>query len=1015
MRARWTTITVALALAGLFGLAPAWGQTTTGAIRGSVVDAEGGGLPGVQVTVSGPALLRPRSVVTGPNGDFNVPALPVGVYTVEASLASFAPARAENVRVLLGGTAAVRLQMRLESMQAEMLVTGDAAPLVDPTDTGTGGRVTYEELLSVPTARDPWAVLSLVPGIQTDRVNVGGTLSGQQSQFAAKGDSGANTMWNIDGVTVTDMAAVGSSSLYYDFGSIEEIQVTTGGNDASMTTGGIGINIVTKRGSNELHGSARGLFTNDDLQADNLPDIFKEGGELAHRRVRANTINQIIEVGGEAGGPIVRDRVWLWGAINRNEIKTFAAAFSDEFPGGFPDDTTLENYSGKLNLQITDSNEGNVFFTYADKIKLGRNADRTRPPETTFNQSGPSPVLKVEDQQLFGSDTLLALKGAWVGGGFKLKPQGGSDVRGVPESTVRWTTLDFGTGIWSNNFYDYDTTRPQYLFQADGSHFRSTGSIDHDFKFGFSYRDTPIETTLNWDGGGWLGAVGPDTYLAFVHPPHQWNYEFKMIGAYLNDTLTSGNLTVDLGLRFDRSQGSLNETLRPAHPIFPNVFPAINYAGSDGALITWNTFSPRLGLSYQLGEKALVKANYALYADQLGGGDIAGFSPVYYHYGYLYFTDLNQNARPDPGTDSFFLFPGGPDCGNQPCFLGFDGFDPSDPFGAVTLNRIEDGYSSPKTHEVILGTTYQIARDSSIGLNFTWRQRNNTTWRVPLVFDPVTGAERQLRFSDWVHGASFSIDPGPNFDGDFDLPAVQYERWQLAPGVTRTFGVEYANRPEYYQRFLGLEAVLQKRFSNRWSFYASLALNDWTEHFTDVDNPLEALRAGNGNQVVSSFNPNRLVGNALENGGPVAPGSGTGSGAFGQVFLNSKWQSNVRGTYAIPVIDVDLGASLQLRQGYPSPIFARTSTPRALGSTANLLLGGIDELRMKDLFMLDLRLGKDFSFSDSIGLELSADVFNVTNNDIVMQHLRSATTTTYLLPTEFLGARTLRLSARVKF
>ena len=98
-----------------------------------------------------------------------------------------------------------------------------------------------------------------------DRVNVGGSESGQQSQFAGRGDNGDNAMWSVDGVVITDMAAVGATPTYYDFDSFEEVQVSTGGNDLTLQTGGIGISFVTKRGGNAIHGSARVYYTNDDL------------------------------------------------------------------------------------------------------------------------------------------------------------------------------------------------------------------------------------------------------------------------------------------------------------------------------------------------------------------------------------------------------------------------------------------------------------------------------------------------------------------------------------------------------------------------------------------------------------------------------------------------------------------------------------------------------------------------------------------------------------------------------
>ena len=99
-------------------------------------------------------------------------------------------------------------------------------------------------------------MLERTPGITMDRVNVGGTQSGQQSGYMSRGTSTGNNKWAIDGVDITDMSATGASPIYYDFDMLQEMQVTTGGADASQQTGGVGINFVTRSGTNRFKGPA---------------------------------------------------------------------------------------------------------------------------------------------------------------------------------------------------------------------------------------------------------------------------------------------------------------------------------------------------------------------------------------------------------------------------------------------------------------------------------------------------------------------------------------------------------------------------------------------------------------------------------------------------------------------------------------------------------------------------------------------------------------------------------------
>ena len=95
-------------------------------------------------------------------------------------------------------------------------------------------------LSKIPNSRDPWALLRTVPGVILDRVNIAGNESGQQSAYRAKGASGNDGVWALDGVAITDMAAIGASPTYFDYDAFQEIQISTSGNDIRQPTGGVG-------------------------------------------------------------------------------------------------------------------------------------------------------------------------------------------------------------------------------------------------------------------------------------------------------------------------------------------------------------------------------------------------------------------------------------------------------------------------------------------------------------------------------------------------------------------------------------------------------------------------------------------------------------------------------------------------------------------------------------------------------------------------------------------------------
>ena len=250
--------------------------------------------------------------------------------------------------VNIGRNTSVEMELT-PAMQQTITVTAET-PLLDVRKTGTGSTVTSVELDEVPTARDPWVILQQVPGVLMDRINVGGNQSGQQSQYVSKGSVGDQSTFNVDGVNITDMAATGSSTAYYDFGSFQEIQVTTGGTDPRVMTPGAQINMVTKRGTNTLSGAARIYYSDHGMQSTaTIPT------EAQSYLGSVNEIDRNQEYGLDIGGPIVKDRLWLWGAYAKQNVDLFVCSRRDRLTR-YTDKTELETFNFKLNAQITASN-----------------------------------------------------------------------------------------------------------------------------------------------------------------------------------------------------------------------------------------------------------------------------------------------------------------------------------------------------------------------------------------------------------------------------------------------------------------------------------------------------------------------------------------------------------------------------------------------------------------------------------------------------------------------------------
>ena len=315
--------------------------------------------------------------------------------------------------------------MGVAAVQESVTVTGES-PLVDAKSMGTATNFTQDELARVPNSRDPWALLRTVPGVTLDRVNIAGNETGQQSGFVSKGGRQGDAVWTMDGVPITDMATAGASPTYFDYDAFEEIQISTGGNDIRQATGGVGLNFVVKRGTNQFRGTARGYYTGEELEATNLPD------ELAARGVTPETADhnqQITDIGFDMGGPILRDKLFA-GARSASRTSASIASRRAAPTGRFSRPTTL-----KLNWQATAKDKINFLFFNGDKIKNGRAPGNAlfEPTSARCNQGNyytDNPLhglWKWEDNRVSRTACFMTGKYAYYNTGFTLESIGPLD------------------------------------------------------------------------------------------------------------------------------------------------------------------------------------------------------------------------------------------------------------------------------------------------------------------------------------------------------------------------------------------------------------------------------------------------------------------------------------------------------------------------------------------------------------------------------------------------------------
>ncbi len=957
---RWAVAASVLALA-----APAFPQQQSGNIYGKCVDDQQAVLPGVSVTLEGGG--APQTAFTDAKGGFHFLNLAPNLYTLTASLQGFSTVRRENVSVTLGQNTELTIPMSLSSVTATVTVSGDT-PLLDTRHSDSGHTFTQAELSEIPTARDPWVILQQSPGVLVDRVNVGGSQGGQQSNFVGKGTDGSQNAWNVDGVVITDMAALGSSPTYYDFDAFQEMQVTTGGADPAVAVPGVTLNMVTKRGTNTVHGSSRVFITDQKFQSTNIPQEAIDQGIT-----KTNRISGVQDFGVEAGGPVIADKLWLWGSYGRDQINLMQT-------GGALDRTTLENISGKLNAQPIPSNSATLFFFRGDKIKFGRSAGPTRPQETSWDQTGPTTIWKGEDSQVFGSNVFATVSWSYPRNGFSLTPEGGVNVDAYRDANR----------VWHQSYLYYNTDRPSHQVTASGSVFAQTGEIGHELKYGFGYRNLSLSSLTAWPGSG--NVVRENLAQVYLTRPKVLNAKTQYWDGFLGDTITLKKLTINVGVRYDEQYGNNNPSTSPANPLFPEKLPQLNYPGGPTEF-KWKNWQPRAGLTYAVGSggKTLLRASYARFADQLGTTQISFDNPNGYYAILRYqFNDLNHDHTVQPG-----------ELGD---FVGASYVDPSNPGSATSPNVTDPHLKAPTTDELMAGVEHEFLPQFVAGLTYTHRTRKN------LVYYPLLGVNP----SDYVQIDPSKLDPGQCMPGPHggciatDLNGNVIGETGPIYGVanyTGNFGLLQTNRPGYQQTYNGLELQMTKRLANRWMAHASFTWTDWRQNKGQCFDPTNSVQVGS---PVGTTGSNSCADDIAYFGG-----AGIG-GNFRQVYINSKWSFNVNGMYQLP-LGFNLAANFYGRQGYPIPYFVELDngdgTPY---STKDVAVGKADDFRNANVFQLDLRLEKTVGlFNNQASVTFSADVFNLLNDGTILQVQNASGPANSIL--EIQSPRIIRFGARISF
>jgi hypothetical protein len=975
MRRLIITLVVALGLA-----VPAYAQLATGNVYGMVADESGAALPGAAVTLKGSGATM--STTSGADGRYRFLNLPPGSYTVSVALTGFSTVNRENVIVNTGASVDIPVSLKVAQVEETITVTAES-PVIDTKRIGTSTNFTQEELAKVPNSRDPWALLRTVPGMIMDRVNIAGNESGQQSAYRAKGAAGADSVWNLDGISITDMAAIGASPTYFDYDAFQEIQISTSGNDIKQPTGGVGLNFVTKRGTNAFHGTIRGYFTHDDMEAQNVPDelvnlapIYRDP-PLNTRPTTPETANhnkQVADYGFDLGGPIIKDKLWFWGSWGKQDIRLVRSA------GALIDKTLLKDYNVKLNWQASSRDMVSLLWFQGAKEKFGRGTGAPgcngciEAETATWNQGASYPegkppgLWKIEDNHVFNPSFFMTAKYAYYGAGFQLAPRGGLDGQAGISQVLGRT---FGTTRLSDN------VRPQHTANLDFNLFRNATGGSHEFKFGAGYRWTEAKTQTLWPGDRVVAFENSSTNKrARVYRESIGINQTYYWSAYLGDTFTKDRLTLNLGVRYDNQTGKAVASTVQGNGAFPNLVPGISFDGYD-APFTWKDFSPRVGLSYALDEsrRTLVRASFARYASQLDTGTVGFANPS----GGTGFAEYPWN---DANGDHFAQ-PNEVNTSGRPLSVG-GGFNPDAPTAVVSANQIDADLKAPITNEGIFGIDRELFPNFGVSVTYTYRKfsRFITTPRIGM-----TGADYAPRTF------TGSLADGTPYSVVGFIPNAA----KVAAGGS---GRIETNDADYGQTFSGVEFAAVKRLSNRWMARIAAGYNNHTQSYGSLPVSINAV----------SGNPSIFDSDPVRDGSQVAPISG-GSGN-GDVFINGKWSMNAYALVQLPW-NLEAAANVFGKQGTPFPPFISQSLD-ADGTQRLLLTQDVDTQRFENLWNVDFRLAKNVKLGNA-SVVVTADLFNAFNTNTELNRQRNRGSRAYALLTDYLSPRILRVGMRLGF
>jgi outer membrane receptor protein involved in Fe transport len=686
-------------------------QATGGAVEGTVTDESGAVLPGATVTLKNPATGLTRETPTDPSGLFRAPLLPVGTYDVSVSLSGFATTKRSGLTLNIGQTLTVNMQLKVAGAQEEITVTADA-PLLETTRSQQSSVVNERSVANLPVnGRNFIDFVLTTPGVVRDVRGGDISFAGQRGTLNSLVIDGADNNNTFFGQT---LGRTGSGRAPYQFSqdAVQEFQVNRNAYSAEYgRAGGAVINVVTKSGTNDFHGSAFEFYRDKSLNANSYANKIRTP-------IPPKSPFRVHQFGASLGGPLQKDKAFFFLSYD-GQRQTLPNPVILNLPATLPPDANTQAGLAKVRAKATDYSQArdqDVFLAKLDYQVAPRHRLSVRYNHQNFTgenneNSGAQNSVEHSGNSLVrtrtANATLASVFSPTLFNEFRAQyardQEPGEANTNDPEVNVFQSgqrVLTFGR----NNFSPRETTIKRWQFADSvtairGAHQWKAGvdfqkdSIFNFFPgfFGASYTFQSLGSFNVGKPGGagesfqqnfaGLNTTGPET-----HP------DSTEIALFAQDEWRAKkNLTLTYGVRYDRQKW--------AQPQVQNPDAQLAAAGIDTSFIKTdgNNIAPRVGFAWTPNAKTVVRGGYGLF---YGRTPAIMVGTAHSNNG-INVISIRLTGAATPIYPSVLAGPPTGTAATKPSIFVFDG-----------------NYENPQVHQASAGLDYALTDNLSFGASY---------------------------------------------------------------------------------------------------------------------------------------------------------------------------------------------------------------------------------------------------------------------------------------------------------